>query len=34
LLCGYVYVSTRRLWPLVVAHMIHDFVVLSHLSFA
>jgi membrane protease YdiL (CAAX protease family) len=34
LLCGYVYVYTRRLWPLVVAHMIHDFVVLSHLSFA
>jgi uncharacterized protein len=34
LVCGYVYVSTRRLWPLVVAHMIHDFVVLSHLSFA
>ena len=34
LLCGYLYVYTRRLWPLVVAHMIHDFVVLSHLSFA
>ena len=34
LLCAYLYVRTRRLWPLVVAHMIHDFVVLSHLSFA
>jgi membrane protease YdiL (CAAX protease family) len=34
LLCAYVYARTRRLWPLVVAHMIHDFAVLSHLSFA
>ncbi len=35
LLCGYFYVRTRRLWPLVIAHMIHDFVVLSpQLSFA
>jgi membrane protease YdiL (CAAX protease family) len=34
LLCGYMYVRTRRLWPLVVAHMIYDFVVLSHLHFA
>lgn len=32
LLCGYVYVQTRRLWPLVVAHMIYDFVLLSHIS--
>jgi uncharacterized protein len=34
LLCAHMYVHTRRLWPLVVAHMIHDFVVLSHLGFA
>jgi membrane protease YdiL (CAAX protease family) len=29
LVCGYVYAYTRRLWPLVVAHMIYDFVVFS-----
>ena len=29
LVCGYTYAYTRRLWPLVVAHMIYDFVVLS-----
>jgi CAAX protease family protein len=29
LVCGYVYAYTRRLWPLVIAHMIYDFAVLS-----
>jgi membrane protease YdiL (CAAX protease family) len=29
LLFGYVYAYTRRLWPLVVAHMTYDFVVLT-----